>query len=265
MYSPFQLAVKYLKYYTRASNSKGHGVHSPFVFDFIKLIKNDRENYPAYKAIEPLRAKLLADENFILVEDFGAGSTVLKTNKRQVSRMAASSLKPKKFAQLLFRMVKYYQPASILELGTSFGITTAYLATANPAAKVHTLEGAIDVARRANENFIALGLTNIRIWSGRFLTTLPQVLSVQDKFDFVFVDGNHRKIPTLEYFQLLLQHSHDQTIIVFDDIHWSEEMEEAWAAIIAHEAVTLSIDLFFIGIVFLRKEFKVKQQFSIRF
>ena len=138
MYSRFQLAKKYLTYYLTASNGKGHGIHSPFVFDFITNVLNDKKKYECYKAIEQRRKLLLNDPAVIEVEDFGAGSAVIKTNSRVVKNIAASSLKPEKFSQLLFRMVQYYQPKTILELGTAFGITSAYLASGNNNAKLYT-------------------------------------------------------------------------------------------------------------------------------
>ncbi len=265
MYTAYQLAKKYIRYYLHASNGKGHGVHSPFVFDFIKFVKNDRQKYDCYKAIEPLRKSLLKDNSVIEVQDFGAGSTVIRTNNRVVRKMAASSLKPKKFAQLLFRMVQTYQPQTMIELGTSFGITAAYIASGNKAGRLYTLEGAPSIASIAQNNFEQLGLTNIELIQGDFKNTLQGLLFSISQVDFAFVDGNHKKEPTLHYFDELLKKSTDTTILVFDDIHWSSEMEEAWAIIKEHEQVTLSIDLFFIGIVFLRKDFKVKQHFSIRF
>lgn len=265
MYTALQLAKKYLRYYTRASNSKGHGVHSPFVFDFIKFVKNDQKKYTCYYEIEKLRKKLLADKSIIEVEDFGAGSAVIKTNKRAVYKMAQSSLKPKRFAQLLFRIVQHYKPKTIVEFGTSFGITSSYLAFGYSDAKLYTLEGAHSIAAIARKNFRELGLRNVELVEGDFSKTIPILLSGIQKVDLAFVDGNHRKEPTMEYFEKLLQYSTPSTILIFDDIHWSKEMEQAWEQIKAHESVTLSIDLFFIGIIFLRKEFKQKQHFSIRF
>jgi len=265
LYSVFQLAKKYLQYYRSSSNSKGHGVHSPFVFDFIKFVKNDKRKYDCYVPIEKLRKALLQDNTTIEVQDFGAGSTVIKTNKRIVSKMAASSLKPKKFAQLLFRMVQQYKPKTIVELGTSFGITSAYLASGHPAAKLFTLEGSPSIANIARGNFKALSLKNIELIEGDFATTFEPLLQTLPFIDLAFVDGNHKKKPTLQYFEQLLAKSNEDSILIFDDIHWSSEMEEAWEIIKQNGAVTLSIDLFFIGIVFFKKDFKVKQQFSIRF
>lgn len=264
MYSALQLAKKYTGYYWQALNSKGHGVHSPFVFNFIKFIKNDKKQYSCYDSIEKLRKSLLQDKNIIEVQDFGAGSTVIKTNQRVVKKMAASSLKPKKFAQLLFRMVQYYQPQTMVELGTSFGITSSYIANGNKNGKLYTLEGSPSIASIARNNFKTLGVHNIQLIEGDFKNTFQPLLAGLSQVDFAFVDGNHKKEPTISYFQELLKKSTEQTILVFDDIHWSREMEEAWEIIKTNEQVTLSIDLFFIGIVFLKNDFKVKQHFSIR-
>ena len=265
MYSVTQLARKYFKYYLSASNSKGHGVHSPFVFDFIKFVKNDFKQYDCYLKIEALRKQLLHNKSLIEVEDFGAGSTILKTNKRAIYKMAQSSLKPRKFAQLLFRVVQYYKPATILELGTSFGITSAYLASGNPAATLHTLEGSPAIASIASSNFRSLGLSNVRLKEGDFAKTFQPLLQDLPQIDLAFIDGNHRKEPTLQYFYSLLAKTNEQSILIFDDIHWSEEMEAAWEQIKAEPRVTLSIDLFFIGLVFFKKDFKATQHYRIRF
>ena len=264
MYTRFQLAKKYLHYYVNASNGKGHGIHSPFVYDFIKNVLNDKKNYQCYWQIEKLRRELLQDKKVIEVEDFGAGSSAVPFRQKKVSDITRSFLKSKKFARLLFRMVNHYKPKTIIELGTSLGVTSAYLG-ANKTSEVFTLEGSKNVAAIAENNFKKLDLQNIKVVLGNFDNTLPQLLSQLQKFDLVFVDGNHRKAPVLNYFQQLLQKSTDHSIFIFDDIYWSVEMEEAWKKIQQHPSVTLTIDLFFIGLVFFKKDFKAKQHFVIRF
>ena len=265
MYTPFQLSKKYLRYYFTASNGKGHGVHSPFVFDFIQQVLRDKKQYDCYVEIEQRRRQLQADSSVIEVEDFGAGSAVIKTNSRVVKDIANSSLKPKKYAQLLFRMVRYYKPLAVVELGTSLGITSAYLAQGYGPAKLFTCEGAASIAAIAQQTFDALQVKNVEVIKGDFTVTLPELFSKIETVDFVFIDGNHREEPTLQYFQQLLNHSTALTIFIFDDIHWSAGMEAAWQTIQQHPAVTLTIDLFFIGLVFINPDFKVKQHFSIRF
>jgi predicted O-methyltransferase YrrM len=270
MYSPFQLAAKYLRYYLTASNGKGHGMHSPFIFHFITKVLNDKTDYPEYTQVEALREKLKGDHTILKIEDMGAGSAGGHPAERTVASVASRAAKPKKFGQLLYRMVQAYQPSTILELGTSLGITSCYLALARPAARLVTMEGAKAVAAKARENFSSLQLPGITLVEGNFDHTLLktlQELAVENPtpLDLVFVDGNHRREPTERYFNSLLPYLHNDTILVFDDIHWSREMEQAWHTIQSHPAVRCTVDLFFIGLVFFRQEFREKQHFSIRF
>ncbi len=265
MYSSFQLAKKYFHYYFNSKNGKGHGVHSPFVFDFILHVLNDRKKYPCYDTIEPLRRSLLKNVTEIEVEDFGAGSAVIPFKNRKVKDIARSSLKKKKYSQLLFRIAKYYHSRNIVELGTSFGITTCYLASSNNDARVVTLEGSNNISKIALQNFKEACYGNIELIKGDFERTISQAFDKFETIDLLFIDGNHRKKPTLEYFNLFLKKSTVDSIFIFDDIHWSAEMEEAWEEIKQHPSVTLTIDLFFIGLVFFSKDFKVKQDFPIRF
>jgi predicted O-methyltransferase YrrM len=264
MYSPFKQLLKYLHYRLTSSNGKGHGIHSPFVFSFIKEVLNDKTKYPQYKLIENLRKKLLADNTPVPLEDYGAGS-FSGQGSRSISSIAERSAKSPKYAALLFRMAKYYQPHYILELGTSLGISTAYLAAADEHSVMVTGEGNFVVASKANNNLDSLGLLNVRIVTGNFDNTLPEMVAAIPRVDLAFIDGNHREKPTIKYFHELLSKVSESSALIFDDIHWSEEMELAWKYIKNHESVMLTIDLYFIGIVFFRPEFKVKQHFTIRF
>ncbi len=265
MYSPLQLACRYLRYYITASNSKGHGMHSPFVYALIKEVLNDDRVFYGYDLIEAQRAEMLHNKTLILLEDFGAGSRLGQRSERTVSAIAKSSLKPKKYSQLLFRLVNYLGPQNILELGTSLGITSSYLASAKPEARVITMEGSAAVAAIASKHFNYIGLKNIEQVIGNFDETLLPTLAKQERLDFIFIDGNHRYEPTVRYFEQVLAKCHENTLIVFDDIHWSVEMERAWEQVKAHASVRLTIDLFFIGLVFFRKEQKELRHFTVRF
>jgi predicted O-methyltransferase YrrM len=265
MYSHWQLAVKYLNYYLSSSGSKGHGVHSPFIFHFITNVLYDKQHYPEFDKVENLRQQLRNDKSVLHIEDFGARSSVNKTDNRTISEIAKHSAKPPKTGQLLFRMIKEYQPKNILELGTSLGITTAYLSLAKPDSNLITLEGAKEVANQASHSFQSLRLQNISMIEGNFDITLSAAISPLSTIDFAFIDGNHRREPTERYFQQILSKTNNDSILVFDDIHWSREMEQAWETIKSHPSVRCTLDLFFIGIVFFRREFREKQSFSIRF
>ena len=265
MYNHFQLGFKYLSYYLTSSNGKGHGTHSPFIFHFITNVLNDKKKYSEYETVETLRKEMLQNETILNIRDFGAGSSISKTNQRTIASIAKNAAKPKKFGQLLFRMVKAYQPETILELGTSLGITTSYLSLAKPDGNLTTMEGAAAIADVAKKNFHKLKLQNISLAEGNFDLTLPAVVSGLSSVDFAFIDGNHRQQPTENYFHQLLAKINNDSILIFDDIHWSKEMEAAWDTIKNHPSVRCSVDLFFIGIVFFRPEFHEKQHFAIRF
>lgn len=263
LYNPLQLTAKYISYYLSASSGKGHGVHSPFVFDFVRSVLMDKTAYPDYAAIESIRKALLNNNQVLSVEDKGAGS--IRTQERKLADIARSSLKSPKYAQLLYRVVKKYQPRTILELGTSFGLTSAYLSKANAAAKIITAEGSPAIAELARMNFSKLSLSNIELVEGDFKNTLPGILERNPVIDMAFIDGNHQEEPTCSYFEQILENVHQGSILVFDDIRWSRGMEAAWKRIREHPKVTLTIDLFFMSFVFFNPDFNHQQRFVIRF
>jgi predicted O-methyltransferase YrrM len=265
VYSSYQLAQKYFRYYFTALNGKGHGMHSPFVFDFILRVLNNGNNYVAPIQIEKLRAELKGKNTLLTLEDLGAGSRLSSSKQKSIGHLASTAVKPKRYGELLFRLVTHYQPKTIIELGTSLGVTTAYLASANPSAEVITIEGAKEIYKLANENFKKLGINNIQAFNGNFDDLLPTIMRQLSNIDLAYIDGNHRLEPTLNYFHQLLQKTGNNSILIFDDIHWSKEMEEAWEAIKNHPSVLCTIDIFFLGFVFFRREFKEKQHFTIRF
>ena len=264
-YNPFGLFVRYLSYFLTAGNGKGHGIHSPFVFAFIRDLLNDRRKYYAFDRIESLRETLLKDHTIIPVTDLGAGSGRDNGSSRKLSDIAAHAAKRAKLGQLLFRTANYFHPGVIIELGTSLGISTAYMASANSNAKVYSIEGSPAIATQAAKNFETLGLQNIETITDDFDSALPRLLDTLPGFDLAYVDGNHRYEPTIRYFRQLAMKAHHNSVIVLDDIHWSGEMEKAWEEIKNHPAVTCTIDLFFLGYVFFRPEFKVRQHFTIRY
>lgn len=265
MHTSFQLAQKYIRYYLTAANGKGHGTHSPFVFDFILSVLNNRQGYTPPVQIEALRGQLLKNNTEIEIEDLGAGSRKGTTKKRKVAKIAATAVKRVKWSHFLYRLVAHYKPQTIIELGTSLGISTAYMSAANRTATIHTIEGSSAIRQIAVQNFKALGCTNIHSFTGNFDDVLPKVISDVSSVDLAYIDGNHRYAPTIHYFHQLLQKKEGHSIFIFDDIHWSAEMEQAWAEIKKHPEVTVSIDLFFMGLIFFRPELKVSQHYSIRF
>ena len=257
----FRFAKDYLLHRLKAKTR--HGVHSPFVYRLVDQVIYDFEAKKIYNDIESLRQQLLNDERVITVTDLGAGSHLNNNNQKKISDIARNALKPPKLAQLLYRLAIDLKPRNIIELGTCLGITTIYLQKAAPDAKVYTLEGCPETSGMANETFSKAGINNIDLITGNFNETLPGVIDKLAELDFVFVDGNHQKDATLKYFDWCLPKVHENSLLIFDDIYWSDGMKEAWSEIKAHPRVTVTIDLFWIGLVFF-KGGRVKEDFLIR-
>ena len=251
----------YLFYRLKAKTR--HGTHSPFVYRLVDKVIYDFSAKKVYPAIENIRAGLLKDDRLITVTDLGAGSHVNNNRRKKISSIASNALKPPKLAQLLYRLVADLQPKNIIELGTCLGITTLYLKNAAHDARVFTLEGCPETAATAKESFTKANLHDIELTTGNFDDTLPGIINKLDKLDFVFIDGNHQKQATLNYFEWCLPKVHDGTLLIFDDIYWSRGMKEAWAEIKAHPKVTVTVDLFWIGLVYFKTD-QAKEDFIIK-
>jgi predicted O-methyltransferase YrrM len=255
------LLLHYFNYLFKARDE--HSLHSPFAFEFYTKVIKDKTVFPEFSEIEQLRTELKRNHKAIAITDLGAGSAINKAKTRTVSSICTIAEKKPQLAQLIYRIVKKQQPKVILDLGTSLGITTLYEAKANPLAKVYTFEGCTNTAQVAKENFKKLSAENIEIIIGNIDDTLPKIIDKVSKVDFVFFDANHRYDPTMSYFLQCESKADEDSIFVFDDIYWSEGMKEAWEEIKMHPSVRMSIDLFFIGILFFRKKQPV-QHFTLR-
>ena len=294
MFRQLRLIRQYIGYYWQAATR--YDVHSPFVSDFIAEVLEDERHFYAFDEIEHQRYDFLNSSEIISVEDFGAGSHVDNKRQRKVRKIARLALSPSWECQNLFRLVRFSKAKKIIELGTSLGVSALYLREASRDAQVITLEGSPEIARIARAGFVkyyqqsaAIGLKlmnpkiageaiknrfhhtveavqyteNPRIIVGQFEDTLPLALEALVGLDLVFIDGNHRLEPTIRYFEQCLAYAHPQTVFVFDDIHWSEEMIEAWQQIKQHPRVTLTIDLFWTGIVYIRPEQRQKEHYTL--
>jgi predicted O-methyltransferase YrrM len=259
----FFQAAKYVSYFFSAKSVRS--VHSPFVFELVTKVIHGKNNFYSFDKIENLRSRLFDSDTTIDVHDLGTG----KSGKRKIREIAEKSLTTAKYCKLLFRLANHFSPAVILELGTSLGISTAYLARADLKTKVITIEGSESILYEARKNFEILGLKNIETVFGNFDDVLEKILMQYclpqtDQCVLVFFDGNHRYESTMRYFRQCLAYANNDSLFVFDDIRWSEEMEKAWEEIKQHPRITVTIDLFSMGIVFFRKE-QAKQDFVIRF
>jgi len=250
----FRLAYKYILHFLLARNTRGFGVHSPFMFQFTRFVLCERNSYYIFEEIELLRKRLKGDYRLLNIKDFGTG----KDRRMKVADITRCSLKPAKEGQLLFRISNYIKAQHILELGTSLGITTAYLASPSSDIKCVSLEGCPEIAEVARENFEKLGLKNIEVVVGNIDITLKQVVNKYTQLDLIFIDANHRSEAVLNYFEQCMSKVHKDTVVVIDDIYWSADMERAWLSIQNHPRVSSTIDLFRFGIVFFNPDLNRK-------
>ncbi|MCK7589915.1 class I SAM-dependent methyltransferase [Subsaxibacter sp. CAU 1640] len=254
----FQI-IEYIKFLWHSKNE--HAVHSPFVFDLITKCFYDRTFYPEYNQLHSYRKSLLSDSQIIEIKDFGSGSKVFSSNKRQIKDIAKTSGTSHKRSKLLFRLTRYLNVNNAIELGTSLGIGTYSMALGNQNASIISIEGCPEISRFTSDKFKKLNINNVQIVNDVFSSALQDFK--HNKFDLVFIDGHHDKDATIEYFQQLLPNAHNDSVFIFDDIHWSKGMTEAWNSIKNHPQVTVTIDTFFWGFVFFRTE-QAKEHFTIR-
>ena len=254
----------WLKHHLTAWNTGGEGVHSPYLFEWVRMVMSDTHAYNIWSDIEEVRLQLLANDEVVDFVDYGSGKRVLN-NKihdiRRVKDIAKGSLAKKKYAQMLFRLVNWLGHQlregngglTVVELGTSFGVTTAYLAGVDKNDKVYTYEGCEAVAKIAKENWRILGMNNIESRIGEIRE--EKLYSDIKNVDVAFIDANHTYEATLKYFEVLASKVHEKSVIVIDDIHYTEEMEKAWIEICEDDRVTSTIDLYQMGLVFFDKHY----------
>jgi len=260
----FQIG-EFFRFY-RAAITK-YQLHSPFVFELACAVLEDERWFYAFRDVETVREKMLSSDVIVTLLDFGTGGehaqlpVEKKRSVRSIGRQAGSSAGQ---GQMLFRLANHLRPNTMLELGTSVGIGAMYLASAVRETRFVTLEGSPELANIARVNLDLLGLTkNVEVREGPFEQSLSSALHDLQQLDFVFFDGNHRSEPTLRYFEECLAFAHEKTVFVFDDLHWSVGMAEAWQKIKSHPRVTLTLDFFELSLVFIDPDFREKQHFEI--
>ena len=281
----------WLKHQLTARNTGGHGVHSPYLFEWVRMVMSDKNTYYVWDEIEEIRQEMLKDTRELEFVDYGSGGPLptspskgRSANMRRVCDIAKGSLARRKDAQLLARLVGWLgrplltspsrggigdeasedrKGLTIVELGTSLGVTTAYLAAMDSRNKVVTYEGCPAVAEVARANWEKLGLSNIACVVGEITVdslqlTVDSLQLAVDRWsgiDVAFIDANHTCEATLTYFNALASRVHEKSVVVVDDIHYNEDMEKAWKAICADERVTTTMDLYRMGLVFFDKHY----------
>jgi predicted O-methyltransferase YrrM len=250
LYEQVLTVCSYAAYFFRAKHKYGHGVHSPFIYDFLSKVIFDDIHYSEYTNLLKLRKELKQSDAELPGLEIGSGSMHFYQEYRKVSSLIHVSSVNKKFGKLLFRISRYYKPTTIIELGTSIGLSTLFLAKGSPLSQVITVEGNPELSHFAGELFRKYDAENITPIKGLFDEQLELLKQKYPTPQLVFIDGNHNIEPTLSYYR----HFSDQMnsgILIFDDINWSLNMRKAWKKIRQDSKARATIDLFYMGIVFL--------------
>ena len=255
----FYQIIQYIKFLLKSTNQ--HGVHSPFVYKMVTECFYDKTTHDAYFPISNYKKELLKNQNKIQVTDLGAGSQVMKQHERTVSKMAKNAGTTIKRAKLLYRLITYVKPITILELGTSLGIASYSMSLGNSKANITTIEGCPNTSKFTKLNLKKDNINNVDVITGNFNDEIKEL--TKNPYTLIFFDDHPPHDNTFNYFESLLDTVNNNSVWVFDDIYWSKGMTEAWETIKKHPKVTVTIDTFYWGLVFFRKE-QEKEHFTIR-
>jgi predicted O-methyltransferase YrrM len=248
LFIQIRLLLRYLGFYRQAKTK--YDIDSPFVSSFIQEIIEDKRSFYAFSLIQWLRRQLRQDKRVLQIKDHGAGSLIARSNTRSVRHIAQHGAISDRQGRYLFRMAHFYHPPIILELGTSLGISSLYLALADSRQQLITVEGSPDIAERAAETFFQLRIPNVSLIQDTFDQAIAEISKKNLRLGLVYLDGDHRKGSSLRYFKQLLPLLEDTSILVIADIYWSREMQVAWKEIKQHPRVSVAIDLFDFGVLF---------------
>lgn len=256
------ISKDYLSFLLRAKTR--HGTHSPFIYQMVDQVIYDRSVPACASNIEGSRHTLLQDDRRIDIADQDDRSASLAGKLEKVKHIARYTLLQPRYAQLLYRIASCYGPGNLLEIGSSLGITTAYLASSRPENTVYTIEECRPLSATAAEVLRDNQCGNVALITGNFENTLPELSEDPGKFGFVYISGRYSPDTTLRYFELLLPFVTEDAVVVIEKMYRNNDMKAVWSAIQQHAQVTVTVDLFRIGLIFFKKG-QAKEHFSIRF
>ena len=236
--------------YRKVRYRKGHGVHSPFAYNFITKVIDERAVYYCENDIELTRKKIsYPDQSFFLPAENGQGEQRISIHEI----MKKIAIKPKNGA-LLLRMTNYFKPRNILQVGEAVGFSTLYLSSYSSDVQVLVLEEHAGRAALCRAVFEKHKANNIQLQEGPYYETLPVALADREQVDFVYLDFlNSTELNTYVIDQCL-SHLHDQSVLVVSGIKTTKEKKEFWKHLCFRPEVSVTVDVYEFGIVFFNKK-----------
>lgn len=260
----FFLAQRAVSYWLFSRHRKGHGIHSPYIFNLFSEIFENKPDRSVVKTVENSRERFLNRSDSVVVHDLGSGSLKMGEGRRRVSDIARHSSVKRRYVGIISALAGMSDGRAVIELGTSLGLGTMAMALSAPNSKVITIEGCPDTAAIAMDNFSRLGISNIDTRIGDIGLLLEPILKETGSPGLVFIDANHRFEPLLSYYNTIADHATDGTIVVIDDIHLTPGMEKGWEIIKGNRKTGPTIDIFQMGMVLFREGMR-KEDYLIRY
>jgi predicted O-methyltransferase YrrM len=252
--------LHYISYKLLSRHKRGFGIHSPFLFRLIQECFNESPKTDSLDRALAYRESQLSSQE--TVNYSSAGANEVGEKKEKIQKLARKSSVNNKYGILLYKLVRYFSPDEILEFGTSIGISTAFLCSAkHEGCKIVSVEACKNTSEYAKRMLNKAGFTGVETVNERIE---EYIVSQKSSPDLVYIDANHTFKGTMDIFQYLLKNVNNNSVLIFDDIYWSKEMVRIWKYIKQHSSVTMTIDLFRFGLVFVDKRL-YKENFVIRY
>ncbi|QCK16040.1 O-methyltransferase [Mangrovivirga cuniculi] len=227
-----------------------HSLHSPFLFNIYKNLI--RRKYRDSDSIDNYLSSLKTNESILLIDDYGVGSSTLKSNSRRIKDIAKTSTSSLSIRKIIRNYIFQNQPKCIIELGTNLGVTTMLMAESSLdyGGQVYSFEGSNALAELAERSFKDFNLGNIKIIKGDLDSTLDTTLAtLDDKIDFVYMDANHTYEATINYLNLIYPYLNENAAILIGDIYWSKSMKKAWKEICSSGMFNTKLDFYHSGLI----------------
>ncbi|MCX6237045.1 MAG: hypothetical protein NTY07_05705 [Bacteroidia bacterium] len=248
--------ISRLIYLKRARHRRGHGIHSPFLFHLITAVIEDRHRLPEYKILKGLKNNVLN-----LLDDFRKPLLTevypqFKLSSSKSGKLYKKVELPIRYGKIVFRLIRYFKPSSIINYGPTFGVNLALMAMANNDSIVYQLINNSACEVLCKELLKDSAFSNIQF--------LPENSVPEVNPEFIMINFSDNPDMSRSVVQKYLRLHGDDDVLIIRGIHESQEMETIWLEMIASESVRVSLDLFEIGIALFRKELQ-KENFIHRF
>ncbi|MDD2435944.1 MAG: SAM-dependent methyltransferase [Massilibacteroides sp.] len=213
--------------YRKIRYRKGHGVHSPFVFNFITKVIDERAAYYCLKDIELTRKKFFYEN-----EPF---------HKWEI--------RPK-YGALLMRISNYLKPQNLLLIGSDLSFSALYSSSYASTTRCVVLEEKTEIAAFSRSVIEKHRAKNILLKEGVYQKTVSEVLEHTDKLDFVYFGYPNDSALDIPVFECILPHLHEHSVLILRGIRKTKDRKEFWNRLCARPEVSVTIDVYELGIAF---------------